>query len=127
MTISNQNIPLEVRRITQDTPSPEKRALESGLKITWSSGEESSLDSKTLRRNCPCAECLAKRPLKAAGKEKPSGRLSLKIVKSEENEETNLLKVWAIGNYALGLQWGDGHDSGIYTYELLRTLSAEQG
>ena len=27
-----------------------------------------------------------------------------------------------VGNYALQASWGDGHDSGIYTWDQLRTL-----
>jgi DUF971 family protein len=27
-----------------------------------------------------------------------------------------------VGNYALALVWGDGHDSGIYSFRFLRRL-----
>ncbi len=33
-----------------------------------------------------------------------------------------LKSVAAIGNYALKLTWGDGHDVGIFTWEHLREL-----
>jgi DUF971 family protein len=28
-----------------------------------------------------------------------------------------------VGNYALQIHWGDGHQTGIYTWEKLRSLS----
>jgi DUF971 family protein len=33
-----------------------------------------------------------------------------------------LRKLEQVGNYALSLGWGDGHDTGIYTYRFLREL-----
>jgi len=29
-----------------------------------------------------------------------------------------------VGNYALSIIWGDGHDTGIYSYRWLRQLCA---
>jgi DUF971 family protein len=37
-------------------------------------------------------------------------------------EELKIDRIWAVGNYALGVAWGDGHNSGIYRFELLRDL-----
>jgi ATP-binding protein involved in chromosome partitioning len=31
-----------------------------------------------------------------------------------------------VGNYALGLTWGDAHESGIYTFEFLHQLGELQ-
>jgi DUF971 family protein len=33
-----------------------------------------------------------------------------------------LIDIRAIGNYAIEFHWQDGHSTGIYTYEYLRTL-----
>jgi len=32
-----------------------------------------------------------------------------------------------VGNYAYGLTFSDGHDTGIYTFELLRELGSLDG
>jgi len=30
--------------------------------------------------------------------------------------------LFKVGNYAIGFKWGDGHDTGIYTFEYLRKI-----
>jgi len=37
--------------------------------------------------------------------------------------DISLTRVWSVGNYALGLAFGDGHASGIYTYAALRAMT----
>jgi DUF971 family protein len=32
-----------------------------------------------------------------------------------------------VGSYALQITWADGHNDGIYSYELLRRLGTEAG
>lgn len=98
------------------------------MTISWSDATVSQLSSDLLRRNCPCASCRELRgdsthakPLSTA----PStGRGLLKVIKSTATEESNLLKISAIGNYAVGIVWADGHDSGIFTYEQLQELGS---
>ena len=38
----------------------------------------------------------------------------------------DLVKIEPIGGYALQLFWGDGHSSGIYSFDYLRRLAAIQ-
>ena len=45
-----------------------------------------------------------------------------KIIEHTSEESLTLTQIWGVGNYALGLKWADGHDSGIYTYEFLGGL-----
>jgi DUF971 family protein len=50
----------------------------------------------------------------------------LKIVKSEPKEEQiKIKKIWSIGQYAVGIEWGDKHNTGIYTFEYLRELGGK--
>lgn len=46
----------------------------------------------------------------------------LQVIKATRDEAVRLEEVWPIGNYALGFRWGDGHDTGIYPYALMRKL-----
>jgi DUF971 family protein len=39
-------------------------------------------------------------------------------------EDPQLVSVSQVGNYALNLVWKDGHQTGIYTFEFLRSLCA---
>ena len=34
--------------------------------------------------------------------------------------QTTLNEVYAVGRYGLTPEWGDGHDTGIYTFKMLR-------
>ena len=96
----------------------------SGLYLKWSDGQEQELDSNTLRTNCPCATCDQKRGDTSHSTPLISkGRASLKVIKSDSSEELDLRKVWLVGRYAIGMKWGDNHDSGIYTFATLRALS----
>lgn len=112
------------------TPVEIRRLDTSGIALAWSDGVRHQIPSEILRRNCPCAGCREQRgdtshakPLTSpAAPRKPRG---LAIVESSLAEETALREIWAIGNYALGMSWRDGHSTGIYTFDLLRSLGEE--
>ena len=102
-----------------------KRIENSALSITWMDGSRSSIDSLRLRKHCPCAECRQARgeidhdkPISAPKKS------SLKVISASIEQETNLRSIWPVGNYALGIEWADGHNSGIYSYDYLLQLAA---
>ncbi|MBX7145661.1 MAG: DUF971 domain-containing protein [Oligoflexia bacterium] len=101
----------------------EIRRLDSGLQIVWRDGNKTEIDSARLRQNCPCAECREKRGDSSHSSPlTPTKKSSLRVVEATREESLRLIKIWGVGNYALGIAWGDGHDSGIYTFEFLRTL-----
>lgn len=106
------------------TPQKVKK-LESSLEITWSNGEATDLSFSKLRSQCPCAQCKEERgegshdkPLSGPTKSKPA----LKVFDENEVNKYILSEIHSVGNYAIGLTWGDGHRTGIYTYEFLREL-----
>lgn len=101
--------PLSIKR--QDT----------GVQIEWSDLGLCFIDVKKLRLACPCASCQGEsdKPLTESNKKSP-----FLIVENTIEEETKLLGIQAVGNYAIKVLWGDGHDTGIYTYKLLYELSA---
>jgi len=82
--------------------------------ISWNDGTESFLRLEALRRACPCAGC--------GGEPDVLGH----VIRPEVNytPASFVLRGWAnVGGYALQLQWGDGHDSGLYTFPYLQRLS----
>ena len=107
------------------TPTEIKRAGSSGLHISWSDGRRDALPGEFLRRNCPCAACKELRGDTSHSKpltgKKP--KKSLMVIENTIETETSLQQIWGVGQYALGMSWGDGHDSGIYTFDYLRELS----
>lgn len=111
---------------------------ESALDLDFSNGMRFKLSGENLRRNCPCASCREARGdlghSKPIGGSSPStadkrgrGKSSLRIVESSLAQELKITKVWAVGNYAIGILWGDGHGTGIYTYEELFKLCSALG
>lgn len=104
------------------TPTEIRRTGTLGLTIKWGDGSSSSLSSEVLRRECPCASCKEKRGDTTHAKPLTGKKRSLSIVENTIEQETSLQEIWAVGQYALGIRWGDGHDSGIYPFELLREL-----
>jgi DUF971 family protein len=107
------------------TPIEIKRDGSSGLTITWRDGTVTQLSSETLRRECPCAACKEKRGDTTHAKPLTGKKRSLTIVESSMKEELTLQEIWGIGQYALGMRWADGHDTGIYPFSLLYELGTK--
>ncbi len=83
------------------------------LLIEWSDGHHSVYTWQHLRANCPCAGCRDER-------EKPPD--PFRILKPGELAPLAPLRMPPVGRYAYKIVWSDGHDSGIYTLEHLRSL-----
>lgn len=100
------NMPSNIS-ISQDPP---------GIIISWDDGIKQTLSFQYLRQKCPCAQCKGERlPLEP----RP---LQLPVVKSLAPGAIVAKDMFKIGTYAIGFAWGDGHDTGIYTYDYLREL-----
>ena len=87
------------------------------LVIVWGDGREDYLPLEKLRRECPCAMCRGERDLLGnvyRGPNRPLTERSFQLVSQQP-----------VGSYALQITWGDGHNDGIYSYELLRRLGTE--
>ena len=110
-----KQIPVEVKRLSSD-----------GLSIKWSNGANHTISSKTLRLNCPCATCRQKRGDDSHALPLTGRKKGFKIIQSSLSEELGLTEVWAVGQYAIGMAWGDGHNTGIYSYGLLYELGRNE-
>lgn len=106
------------------SPREIKRNGSSGMRISWGDGMIQELSSDTLRRQCPCAECRELRGDGSHAKPLTPKKKALKVIQNSLEQELTLLEIWAVGQYAIGLRWADGHDSGIYTFEYLRGLES---
>lgn len=104
------------------TPTEIRRDGTAGLTITWLDGAQTRIPSDVLRRECPCASCKEKRGDTSHAKPLTTKKRSLAIVESSLDQELTLQEIWGVGQYALGMRWGDGHDSGIYPFSLLREI-----
>lgn len=92
-----------------------------GVAIRWDDGETTVIPFVTLRRACPCAACREN----ARQNEASTG---LPILGSANNLEAmaTLDGIRLVGTYAVRFVWRDGHDTGIYNYELLRGLGGRE-
>ena len=104
------------------------------LEIVWEDGVVSLLSPEILRRYCPCATCMARRPPDRGQ------RLCCQIpglVAAESLQahpptpsdvslpaELRIVQVKPVGNYAYQIAFSDGHDTGIYSLTFLRQLGA---
>ncbi|GAB4137346.1 MAG: DUF971 domain-containing protein [Planctomycetaceae bacterium] len=86
------------------------------LTVTWNDGREDCLPWKLLRDACPCATCRDERTKPA-----PQPEL-LPVLSPAEAAPLRVQAMHPVGNYAYGIHFSDGHNSGIYTFELLRAL-----
>lgn len=85
--------------------------------IKWDNGEECAYPFDLLRNACPCAQC----------------RGGHENMRSEPDEEvftiplmdtraTQMRDLKAVGNYAINIEWEDGHKHGIYNWHYLWAL-----
>jgi DUF971 family protein len=105
------------------TPKEIKRTGSNGVRISWSDGYVQELSSKVLRTQCPCAECRERRGDGSHEKPLTGKKRSLSVIQNTIDEQLDLSAIWGVGQYAIGIRWGDGHDSGIYTFDYLRGLA----
>lgn len=94
------------------------RAEQNGLLITWSDGPTLRYTARALRDACPCATCREK---KTTADKNP---FQLVILKPEETVPLSILGMKPVGVYAYSIDFSDGHNTGIYTFEVLRSLGA---
>ncbi len=87
------------------------------LSITWADGVTTEYPAGFLRRHCPCAACRTT--------QEQQSRTLLPVLSPSQAAPVTVTGGHLIGNYALQLEWSDGHATGIYDFRLLRLLAAE--
>ncbi|MCC5985157.1 MAG: P-loop NTPase [Rhodobacteraceae bacterium] len=101
--------------VSPDGPADRLAALEHApgrLTLTWTDGTTQTLGARDLRIACPCAKCRD---------EMTGARL---LDPATVAFDIDLTRIWSVGNYALGMAFSDGHDTGIYTLKSLRAMAS---
>jgi Mrp family chromosome partitioning ATPase/DUF971 family protein len=83
------------------------------ITLTWPDGEAISVPNGVLRKACSCAVCvdeMTHTPI-----------LDPKLVP----EDIHALSVGTIGNYAITVDWSDGHNTGFFPYKTIRELAKQ--
>ena len=85
---------------------------DSAVSIKWSDGTESTYAAPQLRRSCPCASCV-------------NEWTGEKILDAERvADDLTFSSIAIVGRYALNFNFSDRHDTGIYSFTLLRKLQS---
>ena len=88
-----------------------KKSGPAELTVSWEDGHESRYSFEHLRDLCPCAECRGETVLFQTYVPPPPDR--------SVPGRCELKEIVQVGSYAVRLAWGDGHATGIYTWEYL--------
>ena len=108
--------------MTTDTAPPRSiKADPESLHIEWSDGVTHRLPWRLLRDRCPCATCRDKRLHPPP--QPPPGELP--VLSLQDAQPLRVRSMTPVGNYAYGIDFTDGHTTGIYTLEYLRELGEE--
>jgi DUF971 family protein len=103
-----------------EAETPVQLDLELGrqvLRVQWADGKEVTYPAAFLRSRCPCAACHTERERQS--------RSLLPVLSAAQSKPARAVGGHTIGNYALQIEWSDGHDTGIYDFRLLRRLAGE--
>ena len=80
------------------------------LRIAWQDGHESLYPVRLLRLACLCAHCVDEHTREKL------------LDHAKVPEDVHPQSIRGVGRYALQFSWSDGHDTGIYAFEHLRSL-----
>ena len=86
-----------------------------GIKIDWKDGHHSDYGLTYLRDKCPCATCSGSH---GTPPRQPEADNPFQMFKPA----LKMLGVEPVGNYAIRINWSDGHNSGIYSYDYFRRI-----
>ncbi len=86
-----------------------------GIQIDWKDRHHSEYSLNYLRDKCPCATCTGAHgtPPRKPEAENPFPMFKPRLA---------MLAVEPVGNYAIRINWSDGHNTGIYSYDHLRRI-----
>jgi DUF971 family protein len=85
------------------------------LTIKWTDNHESVFPLEGLRKACPCVTCVG-------GHENMGKPVDPELFIQEPERHWEINGINPIGNYAIQINWSDGHNSGIYRWERLREM-----
>lgn len=97
-----------------------QRDYQGQMRVLWDDAHECLYSYTQLRKMCPCATC---RELRAQQQRAPAN--PFQVLNTVTTQEVYPVRLSAVGNYALNIEWNDGHHTGIYPWSMLRELCPE--
>ncbi len=89
-----------------------------GVDVTWADGHSSHYDFPYLRDHCPCATCNDERAKKET---MAAMNLPASPLRPMYKPKARAQSAQQVGNYAIQINFTDGHSTGIFSYDYLRT------
>ena len=89
---------------------------DNALLIKWSDGQQRRYSFRELREACPCATCREKR---TSEQQAPT---LLPVLSAAEAKPLRIEGMKPVGNYAYTVAFSDGHNTGIFSFDLLLQL-----
>ena len=87
------------------------------MRFVWADGRRSDFDWEYLRWRCPCATCSGEGEF----------AVELQSRTSFSAEELQMVDLELVGRYAVKPTWGNGHDTGLFTFRNLRQMAEQDG
>ncbi len=85
------------------------------LRIDWGGGHISVYPLDALREACPCVVC-------RGGHDRMGPQFDPDVIELKPVRSYQVTEVRLVGNYALQIEWDDGHSSGIYAWDYLSRI-----
>ncbi|OGX05638.1 MAG: hypothetical protein A2Z88_10715 [Omnitrophica WOR_2 bacterium GWA2_47_8] len=90
---------------------PEIKFDDKNVCLKWQDGTSYKISNRDLRLSCRCALCI----------NEMTGEKILK--ESSIRKDIAPTQIFPLGNYALAINWNDGHNSGIYPYANIKEIA----
>jgi len=81
--------------------------------VRWDDGKESKFAPRWLRARCPCAECV----------EEWTGKRV--VGEAQVADDIKPRGMHEVGRYAVQIEWSDGHNTGIWSWDYLLKIRTE--
>jgi DUF971 family protein len=90
----------------------EIKASEGNITIAWSDSHKSAYNGRDLRLACRCAACIDEWSHESL------------VQPDHVPLDVKPRSIDVVGSYAIHIDWSDGHNTGIYTYDYLKEVCA---
>lgn len=94
----------------QHKPVEIAKVGDTALRIRWDDGHEGYYTTRYLRGICQCAACV----------DEWTGEK--RIAMDSIPVDIRAMNIQPVGQYAIHIDWSDGHTTGIYAFDVLRKL-----
>ena len=101
---------IKLQKHTSEPPEAIDVVADHALQVDWPGGAQMTIPAKALRDGCPCAGCV----------EEMTGKKLLDPATIPA--DIRAVAIEPVGNYAIKIEWSDGHDTGLYTWATLRSI-----